>query len=81
MDRSVISLFAIGSSQFHIVGLGHDASSIKKQEGLTSDCFFVSELVSVKRSNGQITFGQIMTLYPEFAILALGNGYRLQSAK
>ena len=78
MDRSGISLFAIGSSQFHIVGLGHDASSVKKQEGLTSACFFVSELVSVKRSNGQITIAQIKTLYPEFAILALGNGLEKQ---
>ncbi len=73
---SVASTTKLGRSFLMGVAVGQDSSSFNRKKGLSYEFFYPGEIVSMVRSDGRRTVGQIVTVSAAGASVDLGDGAR-----
>jgi hypothetical protein len=73
---SVASTTKLGRSFLMGVAVGQDSSSFNRKKGLSYEFFYPGEIVSMVRSDGRRTIGQILTISAVGALVDMGDGAR-----
>ena len=73
---SVASTTKLGRSFLMGVAVGQDSSSFNRKKGLSYEFFYPGEIVSMVRSDGRRTIGQILSISAAGATVDMGGGAR-----
>jgi hypothetical protein len=73
---SKVSSVVLGRSNLTGVVVGQDSSSFNRKKGFGFDCYYNGEIVSMARSDGRRTIGQILSISAAGATVDMGSGAR-----
>jgi hypothetical protein len=73
---SIVSTVNIGRSVLTGVVVGQDSSSFNRKKGFGFDSYYNGEIVSMARSDGRRTIGQILSISAAGANVDMGGGAR-----
>ncbi len=71
-----VSTVILGGSTLTGVILGQDSITFPRKKGFGFDCFYTGEVVSMARSNGRRTIGQIKWISAAGVCVDMGGGER-----
>ena len=74
--KSTVAVHCAPPPQVQIVCLtvGQDSGTIQRKRGLSYDCFYQGEAVSIPRSNGRRTIAQVSSVSPTGMVVNAGGG-------
>lgn len=70
------SQVVLGRSTLTGVVLGQDSITFNRKKGFGPDCYYEGEIVSMARSDGRRTIGQIISVSPAAMTVDMGGGAR-----
>jgi hypothetical protein len=71
-----VSQLVVGRSTLNGVVLGQDSSTFTRKKGFSYDSFYPGEIVSMARSDGRRTIGQVLLVSPTAISVDMGAGAR-----
>ncbi len=72
----IASTIKVGQSVMTGVVVGQDSSSFNRKKGFGFDSYYDGEIVSMARSDGRRTIGQILSISAAGATVDMGGGAR-----
>ncbi len=69
-----VTTTVVGRSTLTGVVLGQDSGTFLRKKGFGFDCFYPGEIVSMARSDGRRTIGQVISVSPSVISVDMGGG-------
>jgi hypothetical protein len=76
VTSSGVTQVVVGRSTLTGVLLGQDSITFNRKKGFSFDCYYPGEIVSMARSDGRRTVGQILSVSAAAATVDMGGGAR-----